>query len=129
MPLHAEAYMPEGLHDFPWKNLCHMWDVDFPRGNEHLRVKLWYPMGEGSTTPQQYHMQALVQHIEVWEWLEKRFELVDVPEFDCRGRAWLAPVVHPTHDFDTGVWAQRYDQLAVWGTFHLGKLRGKTTRR
>lgn len=110
MPLHADPTMPPGLEDFPWKCYVHVWDYS---SLSHCgpRLVIWYPPASLEGTAQQYVRDAISLHMEVWLWLEARFELAAVPAMTAQGRGF-----NPEG-------AQLYDQVQCTGTFELGTRR------
>lgn len=105
-----DPIMPEGLEDFPWKDLLYMWDLDYHfRGQ---RLKLWLPFDE-SKDIKDIHLEAMRLHLAMWAWLADRHIMNAVPEFETTGDGY--------QDGLTG--EQRWARCAVFSIFHLGARR------
>lgn len=110
MPTIDYSYtMPEGLEDFPWGHLMHLWDFDSYRTGA-IKLRLWYPPGdEFSGDAEDYVCDAFKLHCEIWSWLVTRFVMARVPEFETEGDGFLVDG------------EQMYKRCACWGIFSLAR--------
>jgi hypothetical protein len=115
MPMSSEPFMPEGLEDFPWKHLLHMWAYDsWALGTGALKLKLWLtPSTYVGMTLQEYHVEAMMTHHQIWDWLAERYVIADIPELEMEGNAWWNDRAEPPQ--------QVYERLACWGTYYLAR--------
>jgi hypothetical protein len=108
MPIASKTHvMPEGLEDFPWVDLLHMWG--YPPFGRGLELRLWLTPSDPNLNPRDYWAEASATHLKIWEWLESRCAISELPELKMEGRAWV--------DRD----GQRYERMAIRGTYYVGR--------
>lgn len=104
-----EAVTPPGFEGFPWADMLNMWSNDFYSRSVELRI--WHAHNNSpELTARGYWLEASKRHIEMWAWLEARFEMFVIPRFDFEGSAFL--------DIESG--DRDWDRLAAFSTFYLG---------
>jgi hypothetical protein len=108
-----DPIMPNAtLESFPWKNLLYTWDFGLGYGRNELRIRLWNVLPDEYEMPfRELYAVAHARHLEMWDWLALRHELVRMPEFDLDGNVFMDEE------------EQCYDRFAIWSIFHLGPER------
>lgn len=109
MAISRAPMLPPQLEGFPWTDYLHMWDYGNPF--QGVRLRLFFPYTEGQAV-QSYWLESSTAHLLIWEWLEARFVICDMPTLELEGM--------PTWDASK---PQEYSRLAAYGTYVIRRKR------
>lgn len=114
------AHAPDPLKEFPWMEDVYMWDgYSLAAPGILLRVwyrprSIWYQQASMQLRPQGFVREGLERHMQVWNWLEERFNFWALPSLDFEG----------TPGFELNESGpQTWTRMAVFGSFRLGPRR------